>query len=72
MSNSHGPLACLRSLGRDIWEIRSGLPHDRIARVLFCVESDCMVLLHWFTKKTQKTLKQDIDLAIRRKKGAGA
>jgi phage-related protein len=30
-----------------------------------------MVLLHGFMKKTQKTPKQDIDLALKRKKGAG-
>ncbi len=45
----------VRSLGRNIWEVRSSLPHGRIARVLFCVETDCMVLLHGFMKKTQKT-----------------
>jgi phage-related protein len=61
----------VRSLGREIWEVRSSLPHGRIARVLFCVEPDCMVLLHGFMKKTQKTPKRDIDLALRRKKGAG-
>src|ERR1700694_2823616 len=60
-----------RSLGRDIWEVRSSLPHGRIARVLFCVDTACMVLLHGFMKKTQKTPKQDIDLAIKRKKGTG-
>jgi phage-related protein len=59
----------VQSLGRDIWEIRSSLPHGRIARVLFCVETDCMVLLHAFMKKTKKTPKRDIDLAITRKKG---
>jgi phage-related protein len=59
----------VRSLGREIWEVRSSLPHGRIARVLFCVEQDCMVLLHGFMKKTQKTSKQEIELAIRRKKG---
>jgi len=62
----------VRSLGRDLWEVRSSLPHGRIARVIFCVEPDCMVLLHGFMKKTQKTPKQDIDLALKRKKGAGA
>mgnify|MGYP005822925545 CR=1 FL=1 len=62
----------VRSLGRDIWEVRSSLPRRRIARVLFCVERDCMVLLHGFMKKTQKTPKRDIDLALRRKEGAGA
>ena len=44
----------VRSLGQGIWEVRSSLPAGRIARVLFCIESDCMVLLHGFMKKTQK------------------
>jgi len=57
------------SLGRELWEVRSSLAHGRIARVIFCVEKDCMVLLHGFTKKTQKTPKQEIDLALKRKKG---
>jgi phage-related protein len=30
-----------------------------------------MVLLHGFIKKTQKTPQHDIDLALKRKKGAG-
>jgi phage-related protein len=59
----------VRSLGREIWEVRSGLPHGRVARVLFCVEQNCMVLLHGFMKKTRKTPAREIDLAIRRKKG---
>jgi len=59
----------VRSLGRGIWEVRSSLAGGRIARVLFCVEPDCMVLLHGFMKKTQKTPQQDIDLAIKRVKG---
>jgi len=62
----------VRSLGRGIWEVRSNLPHGRIARVLFCVERECMVLLHGFMNTTQKTPQRDIDLAIRRKEGAGA
>ncbi|MGA8763186.1 MAG: type II toxin-antitoxin system RelE/ParE family toxin, partial [Candidatus Sulfotelmatobacter sp.] len=61
----------VRSLGRELWEVRSRLPQHRIARVLFCIEQDCMVLLHGFMKKTQKTPKMEIDLAIRRMKGAG-
>ena len=44
----------VRPLGRSIWAVRSSLAHGRIARVLFCVENDCMVLLHGFIKKTQK------------------
>jgi hypothetical protein len=30
----------VRSLGQEIWEVRSRLPHSRIARVLFCVERE--------------------------------
>ena len=59
----------VRSLGRELWEVRSSLPRGRVARVIFCVERDCMVLLHGFLKKTQKTPKQEIDLALKRKKG---
>jgi phage-related protein len=59
----------VRSLGRDLWEARSSLPHGRIARVLFCVERECMVLLHGFIKKTQKTPQREIDLALKRKRG---
>lgn len=59
----------VRPLGRGIWEVRSSLPHGRIARVLFCAEHDCMVLLHGFIKKTQKTPKSDLDLALKRKAG---
>jgi phage-related protein len=59
----------VRSLGLDLWEVRSSLPRGRIARVIFCVEQGSMVL-HGFMKKTQKTPQQDIDLALKRKKGA--
>jgi phage-related protein len=62
----------VRSLGQGLWEVRSSLPQGRIARVLFSVERDCLVLLHGFMKQTRKTPKQDIDLALRRKKGTTA
>ena len=58
----------VRSLGRGIWEIRSTLSGGRIARVLFCVEQDGMLLLHGFIKKTQKTPVQDLELAVKRMK----
>lgn len=48
-----------------IWEVRSRLG-DRIARVLFAVSNDEMVLLHGFIKKTPKTPNTDITLAERR------
>ena len=62
----------VRPLGRERWEVRSGLPRGRIARVLFCVEERRMMLLHGFIKKTRKTPQRDIDPALKRKKGGGA
>ena len=61
----------VRSLGRELWEVRSSLLDGRIGRVIFCVERGRMVLLHGFIKKTQKTPQHDIDLALKRKKGGG-
>ena len=57
-----------RSLGRGLYEIRSDLRSNRIARVIFCIADERMVLLHGFIKKTQKTSKTDLDLALKRKK----
>ena len=62
----------VRSLGHGIWEVRSSLAGGRVARVLFCVRPDCIVLLHGFMKKTQKTPQQEIYLAIKRMKGERA
>ena len=61
----------VRSLGQELCEVRSSLPLGRIARVISCVEKDCMVLLNGFMKKTRKTPQKEIDLALRRKKGTG-
>lgn len=57
-----------RSLGRSLYEIRSDLASRRIARVIFCIAEQRMVLLHGFIKKTQKTPKADLELAFKRKK----
>jgi phage-related protein len=57
-----------RSLGKGLWEVRSDITDGRIARVLFCLHKEKMVLLHGFIKKTQKTPPADIDLATRRRK----
>ena len=61
----------IRSLGRELWEVRSTLPQGRIARVIFCIQQERMILLHGFVKKTRKTPQHEIDLALKRKKGAG-
>ena len=55
-------------LGRGLWEVRSDLDSNRIARVIFCMGDGHMILLHGFIKKTQKAPQQDIELAMRRKK----
>lgn len=57
-----------RSLGGGLWEVRSNLTHGRIARVIFCVQGESMILLHGFVKKTQKTPQPDLELARKRQK----
>jgi phage-related protein len=57
-----------RPLGEGLWEVRSSLPGNRIARVLFSVHQEHIVALHGFIKKTQKTPDQDMALARRRKR----
>ena len=61
-----------RSLGKGLWEVRSDISQGRITRVIFCVEGEKMVLLHAFIKKTQKTPKTELDLALKRKKEVSA
>ena len=56
-----------RPLGYGLWEVRSDLTGNRIARVIFCIKDGEMILLHAFEKKTQKTSLQDIELARMRK-----
>jgi phage-related protein len=51
-----------------LWEVRSTLTGGRIARILFCLHSGQMILLHGFIKKTQKTPDSDLDLAMKRKR----
>lgn len=57
-----------RSLGEGLWEVRSDLPSNRIARVIFCVVADRIVALHGLIKKTQKTPAGDLALARKRKR----
>lgn len=55
------------NLGNGIWEIRSRLG-NRIARTLFAMADQEIVLLHGFIKKTQKTPGDELDLAKTRKR----
>ena len=62
----------VRALGNGLWEVRSNLTGGKISRVIFTEEHGSMVLLHGFIKKSQKTSRQDLDLALKRKKGSSA
>ena len=58
-----------RSVGGGIYEVRSHLAQNRIARVLFYFDQKGrMVLLHGFIKKSQKTPQEDLELARQNKK----
>ena len=55
----------IRKLELGLWEVRSRL-QDRIARVIFTVEGDTLVLLHGLIKKSEKMPQQDLQLARQR------
>lgn len=57
-----------RPMGGGLFELRSDLTGNRIARVLFCTAKGQLVLLHGFEKKTQKTPASDLTLAKKRMK----
>jgi len=57
-----------RALGDSIYEVRTSLAQNRIARVLFYIDKKGrMVLLHGFIKKTRKTPNEELELARRNK-----
>ena len=49
-----------------LYEVRSNISSNRIARVIFSIHKNQMILLHGFIKKTQATPDQDKNLAKRR------
>lgn len=57
-----------RPMGAGLWEIRTDLPTERIARVLLCVCRGHLVALHGFIKKTRATPVEDLALARKRQK----
>ena len=52
-------------LGDGIWEVRSRLL-NQIARTLFMLEAQEIVLLHGFIKQQQKTPEKELALARKR------
>ena len=59
-----------RKLEKGLWEVRSSISDGRIARVLFTIQDDQMILLHGFIKKTQTTPDKEKENARKRMKGA--
>jgi phage-related protein len=57
-----------RKLATDLWEVRTDLSSNRIARTIFTIVGFKMYLLHGFIKKTQKTPKSGLELADQRKR----
>jgi phage-related protein len=53
----------VRSLKDGLWEVRSNLPSQRIARLILCFHDRTLVVLHGFIKKTQKTPAGELVLA---------
>ena len=56
-----------KPMGKGLYEVKSNLPSNRIARTIFSIHGGQMALLHGFIKKTQKTSKQDLEIALNRK-----
>jgi phage-related protein len=57
-----------RAMGQGLWEIRTDLPSNRIARVLLCLHEGVLLALHGFIKKTEKTPDDELALARKRQK----
>jgi phage-related protein len=55
----------IEKIDANLWEVRTKLT-DGIARILFTVDGNYMVLLHGFIKKSQKIPKHELETALAR------
>lgn len=55
-----------RPMGQGLWELRTELSGNRIARVFVAIDDGVLVALHAFIKKTRNTPEDDLALARRR------
>ncbi len=55
----------IEKLASNLWEVRTKVT-DGIARVLFTVDGNFMVLLHGFIKKSQKIPRHELETALAR------
>ncbi len=60
----------VRKLERALWEIRTNIPPNEIARVIFSIAEtpQAIILLHGFVKKSQKTPQLELNTARKRLK----
>jgi phage-related protein len=58
----------VRSLKNGLWEVRSHLPSQKIARLILCFHQRTLIVLHGFIKKTRETPVEELELAKRRLK----
>lgn len=56
----------VKNIGNGLWEIRSDLSSKKIARIIFGMYRNKIILLHAFIKKTKKTPASNLHLAKRR------
>jgi len=57
-----------RPMGGGLYEVRTNLPGNRTARVLFCIHDERMILLHGFIKMTRRPPRAELELALDRKR----
>lgn len=50
-----------------LWELREGLGNVSISLFFFQAGHDTLVVIHGFVKKTRKTPKRELSLAIKKK-----
>lgn len=57
-----------RALGDGLWEVRTSLPGNKIARVFICFHDETLYALFGIVKKKQATPPEALKLARKRKK----
>lgn len=63
-----GMPVCRKLVGTKLYEVRNNISSQRVARVIFVIMDEYMILLNGFIKKDQKTPKNEIDISLQRMK----
>ncbi len=63
----NAPRVVFRHIQGKLWEIKMNLPASGGFRIFyFCIEKEAMLLLHAYSKRTQKAPKHHIETALQR------